>query len=457
MRAIVERLDRYWFGEGSLTDLALLRIMVVSTELLFFYPSLAGQLNWLAAPADEYFPLPALKVLLLPLGEWGIRPDPTLVTAVWLVGLIAGIASLVGKYAPLSLLTFAGAITFLNAHSYSYGQAHHPEALTTICLWALALSPSGRRWSWDDLQWRIRRAYENRRFEPLRPSDDRSTLALWPLLLVQWLLVLAYFSAAASKLIYGGLAWFQSSTLSFYLVQDGVRWERPLGILLASFPTLVTALAITTVVFEGTFLLAILVPRITWAYLLVGAGIHIGVLVTMDAPFLQWVVLYTAFLPILRANFPGTWIRARLERPRRWAIIFDGGCPLCIRSMVVLDYADARKNLEFVDLESDWRRVASIAPDLTRERALHVMHVVTPEGAVLGGFFAFKELTRALPLLWPLALLTHAPLANRIGPKVYQFVADRRGREPCGAEGCLVRASELPAFTSRAPETSPIP
>jgi predicted DCC family thiol-disulfide oxidoreductase YuxK len=442
---MIQWLDRYWFGEGSLTHLALLRIMVVGTEVLLFYPTLAYQLDLLAVPADEYLPIPALKVLLLPLGDWGIRPDPTLVTAIWLVGLIAGIAGLVGKYAPLSLLTFAFAVTFLTAHSYSYGQGHHPEALTAICLWALALGPSARRWSWDDLQWRVRRAYENRRFEPLRPSDDRSTLARWPLLLVQWLLVLAYFSGAASKLINGGLAWLQSSTLSFYLVQDGLRWERPLGILLAGFPTLVTALAITTVVFEGTFLLAILVPRITWVYLVVGAGMHIGILVTMAAPFLQWVVLYTAFLPTLSTNFPGSWIRARIAAPRKWAIIFDGRCPLCIRSMVFLDYADARKNLEFVDLEADWGRVGSLAPDLTRERALHVMHVVTPEGAVLGGFFAFKELTRALPLLWPLALLTHAPLADRIGPKVYQFVADRRGREPCGAEGCLVRASEAPA------------
>ncbi len=443
LKGAFERLDRYWLGEGSLTDLALFRVLVVGSELLFFYPSLESQLQWLAAPAEEFLPLPALKILLLPLGGWGIRPDPTLLSAVWLVGLVAGIGALVGKYTRLSLLALAITRTMLTAHSYSYGQAHHPEALTAIALWALALSPSGLRWSWDDLQWRLRLALANGRFAALRPSDNQGTLARWPLLLVQWLLVLAYFSGAASKLVFGGFAWLQSSTLSYYLVQDGLRWERPLGLFLASFPTLVAVLAIVTVLFEGTFLLAVLVPRVTWVYLLAGAGMHIGILVTMAAPFLQWVVLYAAFLPILRTNFPGTWIRAHLKTTRTWAIIFDGHCRLCIRSMVFLGYADARKNLEFVDLEAQWGRVRSIAPELTRERALHVMHVVTPKGAVLGGFFAFKELTRALPLLWPLALLTHAPLANLIGPKIYQLVADRRGRMPCGTEGCLVREDAL--------------
>jgi len=139
-----------------------------------------------------------------------------------------------------------------------------------------------------------------------------------------------------------------------------------------------------------------------------------------------------------------------MDRPRTWAIIFDGRCPLCVRSMVFLDYADVRKNLELVDLEAQWGRVASIAPGLTRDRALHVMHVVTPEGAVLGGFSAFKELTRALPLLRPFALLTHAPFANRIGPRIYQLIADRRGRLPCGVEGCLVREDGVGNLPSHA-------
>jgi hypothetical protein len=67
------------------------------------------------------------------------------------------------------------------------------------------------------------------------------------------------------------------------------------------------------------------------------------------------------------------------------------------------------------------------------------MHVVGPDGRVLGGFHAFREMTRVLPLLWPLYPFAHAPFADRIGTRVYGLVASNRGRSPCGAEGCMVR------------------
>jgi predicted DCC family thiol-disulfide oxidoreductase YuxK len=449
LRRLLRPLDEYWFREGSLRLLALFRMLVAGAHLFFFYPVFQRQLDRLAAPASEFIPIPALKVLLLPLGEWGIRPDPTLVEAIWLIGIVAGIGALLGKYTRASLFVFALAHTFLTAHDYSYGFGHHPDALTVITMWALVLSPCGERWSLDDLQFRLRGARVTGRFAPLTPADDRSTFALWPLLLAQWLLALAYLSAGASKLSSGGLAWFDSSTLAFYLVQDGVRWDQPLGIYLAGFPWLMTFLAVVTVVFEATFFMAIVVPRLAWIYLLVGIGIHVGILFTMAAPFIPWLILYTAFLPTLLTTFPGTWILARIPEPRRWWIVFDGRCPLCIRSMVLLDYVDVRRNLGFLDLEEDWEKVEAIAPALTRERALHLMHVVGPDGRVLGGFAAFRELTRALPLLWILYPFLRLPFADRVGEKVYAAIASRRGRSPCGAAGCRVR--EEPFVGTREP------
>jgi predicted DCC family thiol-disulfide oxidoreductase YuxK len=450
MTAWVERIrsaDRHWFGRGSYRDLAVVRILVVGGHLLYFYPPLHRQLAYAAAHADTFLPLPALKVLLLPLGEWGIRPDPTLIQAVWLVGMIAGIAGVLGKYTRLSLVIHAAASTFLVAHMYSYGTVHHPYGPLIIALWALAFSRCGRAWSLDELRGRMDRALARGRFEPLKPEDHTGPLARWPLLLIQSVLAIAYLSAGLSKLAAGGFDWFRSSTLAFYLVQDGLRQATPLGLTVAGYPTLLTMTAIVVVLFELTFVLAVLIPRIAWAYVLVGIGMHVGILLTQGAPFLQWLLLYGAFLPALRSTFPVAYLLPRLRRwlantseGRKWAVIYDGYCPLCIRTMVVLDYLDAGDHLRPLDLERQWPEVVAVTPSLTREQARHAMHVVTPAGDVHQGFDAFRELARAIPLVWPLALIAHAPFARTIGTRIYGVVARGRARgAPCGVEGCAVR------------------
>ncbi len=449
MTAWVERirgLDWHWFGRGTYRDLALVRMLVVGGHLLFFYPPLHRQLAYASAHADTFLPLPALKVLLLPLGEWGIRPDPTLIQAVWLVGIIAGIAGVLGKYTRLSLLVHAAASTFLVAHMYSYGTVHHPYGPLIIALWALAFSRCGRVWSLDDLRGRMDRALARSRFEPLRIEDHTGPLARWPLLLIQSVLAIAYLSAGLSKLAAGGFDWFRSSTLAFYLVQDGLRQATPLGLTVAGYPTLLTITAIAVVLFELTFVLAVLIPRTAWVYVLIGLGMHIGILLTQGAPFLQWLLLYVAFLPALRSTFPVTYLTPRVRRwlpsgrEPRWTVIYDGHCPLCIRTMVILDYLDPGDRLKQLDLERQWDQVTPLAPSLSREQARHAMHVVTPSGDVQQGFDAFRELTRALPLLWPLAPITHAPFARTIGTRIYAVVARGRARgAPCGVEGCAVR------------------
>src|SRR5690606_38639822 len=285
-----------------------------------------------AAPTGEFLALPGLKVLLLPIGEWGLRPDPTLIHAVWVFGLMVGVLALIGKHTNAALLALAASVTFLIAHRYSYGYIHHPDGLMALYLWVLAFSPCGRRWSLDELEWRLRHSEANGEFEPRLAEDEASMFARWPLVLGQWLLAVAYFSAGTSKIIHGGVDWFRSSTLAHYLVQDGVRWDSRIGLFMAGMPEALVALAVFTVLFEATFFIAILEPRSTWLYLLGGAALHVGILITMRAPFIQWVTLYVVFIENLRRHWPLTVISRRLASNRRWTLIHDGGCSPSVRS-----------------------------------------------------------------------------------------------------------------------------
>ncbi len=451
---LLGRVDRHWFGEGSFRDLAIARIVIVGGNLLFFYPRLERHLTYAHAHPDTFMALPALKVLLLPLGEWGIRPDPTLIHAVWIVGIVAGLSGLVGKYTRLSLTVHAASATILWAHHYSYGTVHHTSSLLVIALWALAVGPTGRTWSLDDLQRRVGDAMARGRFVAQDPSHAVGALARWPLLLIQWILALSYFSAGMSKLVYGGVEWFHSSTLTHYLVQDAIRQGAPYGLFLTGFPTLLSVIAVGTVLFELAFPLAVIIPRTAWVFLGMGLGMHVGIELTMGAPFLTWSLLYVAFLPSLRGSVRSAGLATKLDRfvrpqrkPRRWTVVYDGYCSLCIRSMTVLDYLDTHARIEPMDLERDWNLVRERAPSLTRAEARHAMHVLTPDGRQVKGFHAARELTRALPALWPLAPITHLPGSGTVGPWIYRSVAGRRSRNaPCGTDGCAVasRGSALP-------------
>lgn len=432
MRAFLRALDRHWFEPGSLRDLALARIFIVATTWYFVLPrSLESRLSLLGD--HLYMPLPALKVLLLPLG-WGARPSPELLMAFVVLAHLGAFLALIGLFSRTALGVLAYTTTALITHGYSYGELHHPQTLIVIMLWVLTVAPVGHALSVDAIRRRWRRVRVDEAFEASPAGSDRSIHARWPLRLGQWLLALAYLSAAISKIDWGSLAWMNGTTLAYYLAYDGLMWDRPLGVLAAQIPWLMIGMSIFAILFEGTFWMAIAVPRVTWLYLAAGVGLHLGIYVLQAAPFFTFMGLYIVFLPQLRENAARLRARFRRRVPEpgtRTAVVYDGLCPLCIRTMAVVDVIDGGRRLEYLDLERDWGRIAELAPSITRDDALAAMHVVTSRGEVHRGFDAFRAVAAVTPALRAFAPLLHLPPIPQLGRGVYRWVARRRPRRLC--------------------------
>lgn len=436
MTRFLRALDRHWFEPGSLRDLAIVRIVLVAATWYFVMPRGQTNLDLLAAAGDELFrPLPALKLLLLPLG-WGARPSLALLDALFWLGQAAALLALLGLFSRVSMAVLAYTVTVIITHKFSYGELHHRQTLLVIMLWVLTLAPIGRALSLDAIRRRWRQARVAGAFRPDPPDADLSVHARWPLRLGQWLLALAYLSAAASKLEGGGLEWMNGTTLAYYLAYDGMMWDRPVGVFLAQIGWLMLALSVFTMLFEGTFWAAIVVPRAAWVYVSAGIALHIGIYLAQRAPFFTFMALYVVFLPQLRKD--ARWLVARFRgragtvlNRERMAIVYDGLCPLCIRTMAVVDVLDGGRRLEYVDLEADWARARERAPSLTREDALAAMHVVTPAGGIFRGFDGFRALAAATPALRLVAPLLYIPPIPPLGRGVYRWVAARRPRRLC--------------------------
>jgi hypothetical protein len=283
---------RYWFAPASCFDLAIVRILACTLQLYLVLSRHQYAAIQVRAALDDalYDPIIIFNMFHLFLG-WGFRPDFEILGAIFFISIAAGALSLIGLLTNLSLVVFAITSVYLQAYLYSFGDFHHPEAVMMIALSVLALSPSGRVLSVD--AWLRRRT----RGDAASMFDVQSEFAGWPIKLIQWFFVLMYLSAVTSKLWASGLDWANGYTLQYLLARDGFRWGSPLGVWLSQFHVLILLGQIGVLLFQATFALAVIFPKLRWIYVPAGLGLHVMIFLTLRAPFFQWIALYAVFIP----------------------------------------------------------------------------------------------------------------------------------------------------------------
>ncbi|MEX0653766.1 MAG: HTTM domain-containing protein [Phycisphaeraceae bacterium] len=297
----------YWFRPVPLMRLALVRIIFVACHLLFFFPSLQRQ-RMLVENNDAFIePQVIVQVVTAIVPEHLFRTLET-VTTLWALTFAAGLFALVGLFTRTMLFAMAAGSALLVAHNFSYGTHHHPQALFTIVLFLLALAPCGAVLS-VDAWWKARRTNDEAAGTLDEQRQRLSTLAFWPLLSAQWLLAMAYFSAGVCKLYIGGLTWFNGTTMQAYLLEDAIRWNRPLGLWAAQQWELALAMSFFAVGFELAFPLVLLFRRLVPWFVIAGLSMHMGIFVLQAAPFWQFMLLYLVFVPVERV-----WDWARQPR-----------------------------------------------------------------------------------------------------------------------------------------------
>jgi predicted DCC family thiol-disulfide oxidoreductase YuxK len=136
-----------------------------------------------------------------------------------------------------------------------------------------------------------------------------------------------------------------------------------------------------------------------------------------------------------------------LPPPSSLIVLFDGGCPICRRTVRTLRRLDWLDRLQFADA-TDRSTRDRVAPGLTDVEAMQQMYVVDGAGRRAGGYDAQLRIAREVPLLWPFRLVGGLPGIRQIGLAVYRLVAaNRQRRGQCSDDLCS------PAF--RSPHPSP--
>jgi predicted DCC family thiol-disulfide oxidoreductase YuxK len=124
------------------------------------------------------------------------------------------------------------------------------------------------------------------------------------------------------------------------------------------------------------------------------------------------------------------------DPPAALVVLFDGGCPVCRRTVRTLRRLDWLGRLRFADATVAAHR-ESVAPGLSELEVMQQMYVVDRDGNRYGGYDAQVRIAREVPLLWPFFVVGGLPGIRQIGTAIYRHVAaNRQRRGVCSDDLC---------------------
>ena len=231
---------------------------------------------------------PILRLLTLPFGL-DFRPSFNFLVAVRYIAIGAGLLAMIGLFTRLSLVVFFYSSLVLISHFFSYGEFHHTDAPLILALLFIILSPCGRMLSVD----RYLRGESG-----AGTLEEMSPYARWPILLAQWMFALIYLSAFLEKLFFiGGADWVNGYTLMYHMAHNSLWRGSLLGLWMQQHWELVILGQITVVVFQGTFWVSLLLPRLKLIYVPLGFTFHVVNILALNAIFWEWIGVYAIFVP----------------------------------------------------------------------------------------------------------------------------------------------------------------
>lgn len=279
-------------------------------------------------------------------------------------------------------------------------------------------------------------------------------MSAWPYRLLLWQLIVLYGTSFWYKLL--GTLWLNGTAVQIALHHPiFLRFPVSSMNVLMSIAPLINYL---TLIFEGlwilllipqwfTYLLPPQLPRIPLKRILLLSGMffHGAIFILMDAGSFS-LAIFTAYFGLLREE-DIEWLRNQVNKKfqitthyslpttHSVAILYDGNCGLCLRTISILLQCDWLQHLQPIDFRNAAER-KNAAPDVSEQTLDKALHIKIPSGEYRTGFDAFRSISWHLPPLWPLAPLLYIPGVSPIGRLIYANIANRR--KQCTHEECRI-------------------
>ena len=298
----------------------------------------------------------------------------------------------------------------------------------------LIFMPIARAVSIDNLRYKLQFKYQD---IPVLPKTCSTLSLLFPVLICLGFL---YFDSALHKLFaphwLNGLGGWLPSSMPYYMSALDLSWMLNQEILQKSIGYLI-------LVFQFTFIFLFNRRCLRPIFLLMGAGLHIGITISLNIyPFgLGMLSVYILMVPF---SWWKTFTNKLIYQAPLLAVFYDGDCPLCNRTATIINHFDLLQAVAFKDLQTQ----ADTAPQLQKydqQVLLTDLYAVDLEGRVYAGVDTYIQVFQKMRYLAVFAWLMRIPGVYHLTKAIYRRIADNRARNVCDAS-CMstVVASALP-------------
>ena len=332
MRKLLGPLDAFWFVEGSATRLAVLRILIGATAVIFLGLRYNQYTNIAGTSSDLFEPVGIVAVLAVPI-------PPAIFEAFLFSTVLAGLAFVLGWRFTLTGPIFGALLLLVVSYRNSWSMIYHVDNLLVLHVLVLGLTRSADALSLDALGGRSLFGAANRFFagdvggeEAIAPRPPDSQGRHWeygyPVRLLCAVTIAVYFLSATAKLAGPlGLNWALGEGLRNQIGFDALRKElleggaQPLAYLVFNNVPLATAIGIGAIVLELGSIVALFDERIGRFWAVAAYGMHWGIYAGMGITF-GYQLIGVAFAPFLVSEGLVRWCRAEaLRRVRARTIL----------------------------------------------------------------------------------------------------------------------------------------
>ncbi len=366
--------------------------------------------------------------------------SPSVVWMLYLLLLFAFLMTAIGLrtkvFLPIAVLLL------FSFHEYGLITLDGGDTLMRLIGFLLVLSPCHRAMTLTNLKKRMELV---KRTGKDQPPEERQ-MPIWPYRLLLWQIIIMYIASSVEKFL--GNTWRVEGSAVAITLHHGSFSRLPTWIADVLAPTspfvgwfvLLSQSAWILLLIVPLFVWAELLPRSTTnalkrALLLCGVLVHGMIFILMDVGTFSLTVFASYAGLLLSEDFKA--IRERLNRlfTEPLAVLYDGRCGLCRRSVVVLKSFDWLHRLQFVNFREAALK-KKFAPTIDEKALDEAIHVRLADKEFSKGFFAFRDLSWHLPPLWILMPILYIPGVPSIGEKVYAFIAKNRTR--CTDDRCVL-------------------
>jgi predicted DCC family thiol-disulfide oxidoreductase YuxK len=301
------------------------------------------------------------------------------------------------------------------------------DQMMTGISFLLMLLPAERGLSLDNLRWALKHS------APGRPYQPRTTVSvLCYSLPIAIVLGLLYLDAGIHKLS----AEFWRNGMGSWLPPSHPYYMSPLNLSwLLENEWLERTIGYSLIVFQFVFLPLFWFRFARVPLLLIGASFHIGIILSLNIYQFGFGMLAPYALLV-----PFSWWRCLRFKTPRLTVFYDGQCPLCTRTVVVLSHFDGFGAVAFKDLQTHAQACRAL-DQIPACELLKDLYAVDGQGRLFAGVDTYLQIAQAMVWLAPLAWIIGLPGLHSVAKSVYRRIADSRTRLVCD-ETCAVPVAD---------------